>query len=440
MNLKNSFILFTGIWLIIFSTCFQVWSKTYEIGPDKEFTDLNSVPFDNLEPGDHVKIHYRSQPYKTIFIIRKSGFKSKPIIIEGVTKNGRRPVIEGDNAVQLQTDFSKQYGRWLIKIGDKNAANFITLKNLHLKNANNLNSFIFKGNRIDYKNNAGGIFIKHGHNIQVENCVITSCGNGIISGYMPYVNNVLIDNCYIFDNGNHKNPKSPYEHNIYIGSGKAIIQFSKIYNPRSGHCIKDRSHKTTIRYNWVEGGKNRQLDLVDHKFYKKADAVVYGNVIVQGKKSRNRNMIHWGGDQKVSRSGILYLFNNTIVGRSRQTDFLVTRHSDCSIQMINNIIEGSGNLWNNVGFLSGSNNWFSNKIQVPSNQVLGIRGFSPGFLPDPRNPYQLGPGSMAINAGTLNIPVRIRYMPNPKKGRLKRPIISNIDIGAFEYLPISHRN
>ena len=53
--------------------------------------------------------------------------------------------------------------------------------------------------------------------------------------------------------------------------------------------------KTIIRYNWVEGGWSRQMDLVDNRKYKRADAYVYGNVIVQGEKPRNRQMIHWGG-------------------------------------------------------------------------------------------------------------------------------------------------
>lgn len=344
-------------------------------------------------------------------------------------------MIDGEGALPVQTDISRQYGRWLIKIGDNASADYVIIRNLHLRNANNTNSYVFQGRWMEYQDNAGGVFIKKSRNIRIENCMISSCGNGVISGYMPHVDNVLIDGCIIYDNGNHKNPGSAYEHNIYMGSGRTLIQFSRIFDPHTGHCIKDRSNKTTIRYNWIEGGQNRQLDLVDHESYQPAHAVVYGNVIVQGKKQQNRNMIHWGGDQNISRSGVLYLFNNTIIGRSSRTDFLMTRYPDCAVQMKNNLFKGMGRLWNHVGQIYGSNNWFSNTIEIPVAQALGAKGISPGFLSDPENPYRLGPGSMAVDAGTPGIPVQVRYMPKPDSGRWKRPWVGNLDIGAYEYVP-----
>lgn len=433
MNIKLVGCLCVSFWLCAMNYCLPAWAKVYEAGPGKAFEELHEVPFDTFQPGDHLKIYYREKPYKTIFIIRKSGQKGKPIIIEGVPDQGRLPVIDGNGALQVQADHSKQYGRWLIKVGDKVSANYIILKNLHLKSANNTNGYRFKGRMAGYQDNAGGVFIKRGKNIKIINCVIRSCGNGVISGYMPDVNNVLIDSCIVYDNGNHKNPGSAYEHNIYMGSGLTVIQFSKIFTPRSGHCLKDRSRKTIIRYNWIEGGQNRQLDFVDHQGYRGANAVVYGNVIIQGKRQQSRNMIHWGGDQNISRTGVLYLFNNTIVGRSSWTQFVVTRYPDCSIQMKNNIFKGMGTLWNGVGGLIGSHNWFSSSIQMPGSYNLGIKSVSPGFLSEPANPYLLGPGSPAVDMGDFKIPVKVRFMPKPNAGRWKRPLIGNIDIGAYEY-------
>jgi hypothetical protein len=175
------------------------------------------------------------------------------------------------------------------------------------------------------------------------------------------------------------------------------------------------------------------LDLVDYKGYGKADAYVYGNVIIQGKTIHNRNMIHWGGDAGHSRSATLYLFNNTIIGKTRKTRFVDVRYSDCSVDMKNNVFVGSGKLWNNKGALQGSNNWFSSRINVPSYPLLGFKGQRPGFNLNSVIPYIPYPGSLLINNGTNNVPMSVRYAPKPYGGGLSRPCDGHMDIGAFEF-------
>ena len=152
-------------------------------------------------------------------------------------------------------------------------------------------------------------------------------------------------------------------------------------------------------------------------------------------------MIHWGGE-KGSRAGALHLFNNTIIGKSNRTLFVVTQFADCRVYIKNNVFIGSGKLWNNVGYISGSNNWFSKKIIVPSSKFFGRKGYNPGFFKILGIPFFPHAGSYLRNRGTRNIPFRVSHMPNVnfKKKVLKRPADGFIDIGAYEYFRISKKN
>ena len=422
------------LYFIIFLPLRHACSAVYEVGPEKKYERIAQVPFDSLEPGDIVRIHYRQKPYHAKFILRRSGTKECPIVITGIPHKGKLPVIDGSLALQFQKELWRQSGRWLIKVGDSTAGDYVHIKKLHLRNANNSLKFRQAGQVLEYADNAAGVFVWLGRHVVVSGCVIHSCGNGVQTNYGPDVSHVMLSGCSIYDNGNHRNPKSSQEHNVYLCGTHTTVQFCRFGETHSdGHNIKDRGVDTVIRYNWIEGSKNRQLDLVDYKGYGKADAYVYGNVIIQGKTIHNRNMIHWGGDAGHSRSATLYLFNNTIIGKTRKTRFVDVRYSDCSVDMKNNVFVGSGKLWNNKGALQGSNNWFSSRINVPSYPLLGFKGQRPGFNLNSVIPYIPYPGSLLINNGTNNVPMSVRYAPKPYGGGLSRPCDGHMDIGAFEF-------
>ncbi|MBU4287581.1 MAG: hypothetical protein KKI12_05340 [Proteobacteria bacterium] len=431
--------IFFAFLLFAFLQTHFVFAVDYEVGPNKTYKAISQVPLDSLEPGDVVKIYYRKKAYHEKFIIRRSGTKDKPIIIKGIPLKGKQPVIDGSLACQGQDEHWPQSGRWLIKVGDGNAADYVQIKNLELCNANNSQQYRKKESNANYEDNAAGIFIRLGRNVLIANCVIHSCGNGIQTTYGPDVSYAKISGCLIYDNGNHTNLDSSQEHNVYLCGTHTTVQFCRFGVPHSdGNNIKDRGLDTIIRYNWIEGGKNRQLDLVDHKEYGRADAYVYGNVIIQGREVNNDNMIHWGGDSGNSRSGTLYLFNNTIVGKLKKTRFIVVRYPDCNVEMKNNVFIGTGRLWNGKGSLYGSNNWFSYKIDVPPILNLGKQGNQPGFLPSSNLQYIPALGSPLINRGTNKVPKRVEYMPKPFAGGTRRPKDGRIDIGAFEAI-YSHK-
>ncbi len=434
----------TVILCLIFGSFSNAFGSIYEVGPGKKFERIAEVPFDSIGPGDTIKIYYRQKPYHEKFILRKSGAKNNPITIAGVPSGNKLPIIDGKNAVQFQQELRSEGGggRWLIKVGDVISGSYIVIKNLHLRNANSLNTFIESDKNYKYKDNAAGVFLRKGRHVLITQCIIQSCGNAILTGYAPDVSHLTVDRCDIKKNGNHQNPSSDQEHNVYLQGALTTVQFCRFGEPfANGNNIKDRSLNTIIRYNWIAGGKNRQLDLVENKGHRKSDAYVYGNVIIQGSRIHNYNMVHWGGE-KASRRGALHFFNNTIIGNADRTRFIDTQFADCRVYIKNNVFVGKGKLWNNVGYLSGSNNWFSNTIIVPLRKPLGRKGYNPGFMKQYGIPFFPHAGSYLRNRGTRNIPVSVSYMPNAVSAKrvLKRPSDGFIDIGAYEYFRTSKMN
>lgn len=417
---------------VLFLSC-KAFPSVYEVGPGKEFQGIGQLPLDTLEPGDIVKIYYRQEPYREKFILRRSGTRENPIVIMGIPEGGNLPIIAGSLANQFQEEQLFEPGRWLIKVGDGTPGDHIQIKNLELHNANNSQAFVMAGHAQSFEDNAAGVFVRFGRQVLISGCVIHSCGNGVQTSYGPKVSHVTLNGCRIYDNGNHLNLKSDQEHNVYLCGTNSIIQGCRFGDTHAdGNNIKDRGVNTIIRYDWIEGGKNRQLDLVDYIGYGKADAYVYGNVIMQARELSNNNMIHWGGDSGHSRSGTLYLFNNTILAKAEGTRFIVVRYPDCSVGMKNNVFVGSGTLWNSNGLLYGSNNWFSLRINIPSHLFLGFQGQDPGFSMKATMPYMPRAGSKLINNGTNQVPMKVEFMPTPYTGGLRRPNDGRMDIGAFE--------
>ena len=411
-------------------------ARVYEVGPGKTYEQISRVPFDRLDPGDVVKIFYRVKPYRERIILRRSGTKKQPIIIKGVIHGRKFPVIEGKFARQFQKEVWKNSGRWLIKIGDGTPGDHVRIENLVLRNANNTNATIEAAGQRLYTDNAAGIFLRSGKHVVISNCRIYSCGDGILTYYAPEVTDLIIRKCIIYGNGNHRDRTSDQEHNVYLQGTHSIIEFCRFGKPYAeGQNIKDRGSNTIIRYNWIEDGFSRQLDLVDLKEYKKANAFVYGNVIVQGRVSHNFNMIHWGGDSGFSRSGTLYLFNNTIVGKHANTRYIDVQYSDCKVDMRNNAFIGQGKLWNYRGTLRGMNNWFSNSITCPTGKLLGMKGGNPGFYLNSLLPFLPFPGSPLINTASPMTPLPVKYMPSPLSGGWRRPVHQGKDIGAYEFSP-----
>ena len=50
----------------------------YEVGPGKGLAELEQVPWELLEPGDAVRIHWRDAPYRGKFVLCRRGTEAAP--------------------------------------------------------------------------------------------------------------------------------------------------------------------------------------------------------------------------------------------------------------------------------------------------------------------------------------------------------------------------
>jgi len=152
-------------------------AQVFEVGPGHPHEHLQSIDWDNLQPGDEVRIHARPEPYREKLIIRPSGTRKKHIIIRGISgKDGSKPVIDGENALAFQeTDVFLSKRALIVIGGHKNRADYIILDNLELCNANNTNEFFYENKAETYADNGAAVFVQNRRHVTITNCRIHSC-------------------------------------------------------------------------------------------------------------------------------------------------------------------------------------------------------------------------------------------------------------------------
>src|SRR5688572_12587881 len=91
---------------------------TFEVGPGRAYTSIGAVPWESLQAGDTVRIHWRATPYREKWVIARQGTAALPIVVQGVAgSNGALPVISGDGATTRSALNYWNENRGVIKIG-----------------------------------------------------------------------------------------------------------------------------------------------------------------------------------------------------------------------------------------------------------------------------------------------------------------------------------
>lgn len=394
---------------------FEATAAVFEVGPGKPLGRVNEVPWEALAPGDEVRIHWRTEPYREKFVLCRRGTAQKPIKVTGVPgKDGRLPVIDGREATtRKQLNFWGEE-RAVIKIGGANRPPDTTpahliISNLDIRSARQPYSFTGRKGRTKYRKNAAAIYLEKGEHITIVNCRLHDSGNGIITA--PATTDLTVRSCHLFGNGVEN---SLYEHNAYISALRVTFEYNRFGPLRAGcrgNNFKDRSAGLRFRCNWVEGG-NRCLDLVDSadkritgdSLY--AGAIVWGNVLIKTQRAANNQVIHFGGDSgRVAqyRPGTLWFHNNTVISLRRGNTVLFRNAAPAAtIDCMNNIVytalpDGRLSLRSDegAGGLKVMRNWLS-------------RGWreSPGQNSQRRFPANLSaaaPGFVSVQDGDLRL-------------------------------------
>ncbi len=431
-------------------------TQVYDVGPGRAYEAIGEVPWESLEAGDTVRIHWRSEPYKEKWVICRQGTAGAPITVTGVPgPGGELPVIDGrDATTRSQLNYWGEE-RGVIKIGGANVPadtmpRYIIIENLDIRSARPGYTFTGRAGLTEYRGNAAAIFIEKGENIIIRNVTMRDCGNGFFTASGS--RNVLLEGCHIWDNGIEN---SIYEHNSYTASDGIIFQFNH-YGPLRDGCggnnLKDRSKGLVIRYNWIESG-NRQLDIVDGGWGDVPDyreTFAYGNILIEDGIG-NRQVVHYGGDSGNTdryRKGTLYFYNNTVISTrtGRNTLFRVSsadEHVDCR----NNIIFGTsaGNLFeitsgDSPGTVAMSHNWLKPGYTLGGGAVsddgTSVTGSDPGFMDFAGQDFRLREDSPCIDAGTTLHPAvlprhDVLYQYVKHQGSRPRDDGEEMDIGAY---------
>lgn len=442
-----------------------VCSEIYEVGPEKPYSAVGQVPWENLQAGDRVRIFWRPEPYREKWVLNRQGTEQSRIVVEGVpSATGALPVIDGRGATtRSELNFWNE-NRGVIKIGGSNrppdgTPSWIEIANLEIRSGRPPYQFTGRDGLSDYVKNCAAVYIEKGDHLTIRNCILRDCGNGLFSGSLS--SDLLVEGCQIFDNGIEN---SIYQHNTYTESNGIVFQLNR-FGPLRGDCpgnnLKDRSAGTVIRYNWIEGG-NRQLDLVETDDEALASLPeyrstrVYGNVLIEPEGAGNRQICHYGGDggnDSYYRKGILYFYHNTLVSlRNDRTTLLRLSTNDETCDCRNNILytlhDGTGlAMLDATGLLHLRANWTKPGWKGSHGTLTGtilneggnLSGASPEFRSEAGKDYRLTAASACIDAGTAlaesfgpKYAVDREYAgPGVWRSRISDGLL---DLGAHEYV------
>lgn len=434
----------------------------YHVGPHQALAEIEQVPWESLNAGDTVNIHWRSEPYRSKWVLCRQGTAGNPISVRGISnESGELPVIDGiDAKTRGQLNFWNE-DRGVIKIGGANnppdtMPRHITIENLDIRSGRPPYRFTGRHGETPYRSNAASVYIEKGEHIVVRGCVLRDSGNGLFIG--GDVKHAMIDSCYIYDNGIEG---SIYEHNTYTTASGLVYQFNRFGKLRTGclgNNLKDRSAGLVVRYNWIEDG-NRQLDLVDSSGHDPSvdyhTTLVYGNVLIEHDGEGNSQIVHYGGDSGSTgryRKGTLYFYHNTVVSyRGGNTTLFRLSTNDESVECWNNIlyVTAPGSrfaLINDAGAAVFHRNFIKPNWTVShSGSISGtvtvmadtIAGENPYFTDIDKKDFFLDDRSLCVDqAIPLPFPalsdhaVRYQYLPHRTFGQ--RPLDHRLDIGAFE--------
>ena len=413
----------------------------YDVGPGHPHTELSTVPWFGLGPGDVVNIHYRPTPYVGKFGVRAIGTATDRVVINGVTNAaGDRPRINGEgaqtaagaaNVFTAVPAYGELLGVIVVKKGPDNIdpyatywPGFIDIQNLEVYGARNGAAWTDKFGGAQTYSDSAGIYILHGHDIRIINCKVYDNAFGIFvqeaKDTTPnwHCEDITVRGCHVYGNGV---VGSYYQHNLYIQAIRPIIEGNLIGQTRTGSegsSYKSRSAGEIFRYNTVIAS-DRACDFVHaegqsgvidtHASY--GETWAYGNLIINDFFTYGRGAgypVHFGCDQSMEDgpatsplitdadlapgqqgpgTGVqryakrnLFFFNNTYIIRANQVQ--IDRVSLFDLSLSGTPLSPRQRLfeWDNAYHLEGTANFAWLQFAGELNFKGGSKLYSPSAL------------------------------------------------------------
>ncbi len=422
-------------------------AQTYRVN---DLDTLEELLESRARPGDIIEIEPGTYMMdRRRLSIQVSGTPEAPIIIRGISENGRRPVFDGSQHNIMRGIFYFE-----------EEASDIILENLEISHARGTG----RPHGPNFTANAATIMIL-GTNITIRNCYLHNSENGLFATRES--DYVLVENCVVADNGRFPGIGSPHRtHGFYFNAGHQIVKNCYIRNSTDSTNFKSRGDNTIFAFNWVEEETAYALDVSSNN---RLNTLWLGNVVMKRTYTGiNQGRLLGVGDGTGVAGGTLVAANNTFITIfPRDFYFFAHQSSTTDIIFLNNVFSGPGQSFltrRGQGEITGSNNWIQAGIEnVPETLENSIRGDDPGFLGRGLRPM---PGSPLIDAGvspevyreTIDIVLRHAttgtdnepspvwlealedikaHVPSFEPGMreavtVPRQIVGEIDIGAFE--------
>ncbi len=331
----------------------------YTVGPGAEFPSIQSVS-NLLRPGDVVDV-LGDATYMGGIHFTQDGTAAQKIVIRGVPRNGKRPVISGGND------------------GIEAAGSHYVFEGLEITGA---------GNRC---------FFNHADDVTLRDSLVRDCpAMGILgadqdsgSFTMEYVE---VRRC----GANGPNPSGRQRHQVYMATDEKAhphsvfrMQHCWVHDATGGNNVKSRAEKNEIYYNWVEGAVYHELELIgpdgQDPTLAREDSDVVGNVLV---KTGNFYVTRIGGDGTGDTKGRYRFVNNTFVAAGKKAAFRFFDGVE-SLEASNNVFVNKDGgpvtllsledvKWaTGRSILAGADNWVPSGTAVPKEWTGTISGDDP---------------------------------------------------------------
>jgi MYXO-CTERM domain-containing protein len=398
-------------------------AATYQVGPGRSFTTPAQVAR-LLKPGDVVEID-GGATYAGGVLFSSPGTSFAPIVIRGIKKDGKRPVLSG-------------------------GVNTIEAAGNHYR---------FEG--LEITGGSSRCFYHHAHDIVLRDSIVRNCPSHGVLGADSGSGSLTLEQVEVFACG-----EGLYRHQIYMATDETAypgavfrMQHCYVHDGAGGNNVKSRAERNELYYNWIEGAVYHELELIgpdgQNEARAREDSDVVGNVLV---KTRTSYVVRFGGDGTGQTHGRYRFVNNTVLVRPGGAAVFRLFDGIESLSAHNNVlaVAGGGGLdvlrmvearWTSGSpKISGSNNWVpAGSSNVPPVWSGTVSGQDPRF----RNAaaFDLVPDSTSplVNAGAATTPDPSGYafprplaLPGfePPPRRLATPAArvqsGAIDIGAYE--------
>ena len=258
----------------------------YHVGPGQAYGRVVDVPWEALNPGDTVYLHWRSREqggdYHEKVNLTRSGVPGKPIRIIGVKgPNGERPVLNGKEAVTRTVDpqgnstyYAGNQERGVLCFSSRSGTDWQTpgasyweVSGIKITGARPANDFTDSfGKLCNYQRSQGGlgsaaagVFIDRGNYLCFRDMELTDNNNGFFGSSDNYgsearhVHDIILEESLLYGNGA---PNNASVHNAYVEAADFTVRgnyFGPLVADSGGSHIKDRGANVLIEGNLFDG-------------------------------------------------------------------------------------------------------------------------------------------------------------------------------------------